>query len=76
MEAANIVVIVMGVILGIILLVGISQLIRHYFSQHSNLTPYDQSARHRQALKTIFTILISVLVFAAVFFAYHYFVNR
>lgn len=76
MEAANTVIIVMSVLLGIVLIFGVYKLATSNLSQHRSLTPEDNSAKRRQALKTFLYIFFTILVFLAAFVTYHIFTNQ
>lgn len=76
MEAANTVIIVMGILLGIVLIFGIYKLATSNLSQHRNLTPEDTAAKRRQTLKTFLTIFFSILIFLALFVTYHIFTSQ
>ncbi len=76
MEAANTVIIVMGVLLGIIILFGIYKLATSSLSQHSSLKPSTKTTQRISGLKVFLYIFFTILVFLAVFATYHIFVTQ
>ncbi len=76
MEEANTVIIVMAVALGIVLIFGIYKLATGSLSEHSALKTGTPAMNRRQILKTVLTILFTILLFLALFVTWHIFTSQ
>lgn len=68
-------IIVLGILLGIVLIFGIYKLATAHLQERSSLKPSSETAP-RQALKTIFTIIISIALLLAFIFGFRYFTSQ
>ena len=66
----------MAIALGLVLVYGIYRLIMRRFSASKTLQSGTATENGRQAVKAVFTIIVTILIFLAVYFAYDYFVHR
>lgn len=68
------IVIGVGIAVGIALLFGIYKLATSHLNASSTLRPGTRGSNGQQTAKAIFTVIISILVFVALFIAWQYFV--
>lgn len=76
MEAANTVIIVMGILLAIVIIFGIYKLATSNFTQHSSLTPTTKSTQRVSAVRILLYIVFTVIALLGVFAAYHALVSQ
>lgn len=65
-------IIVLGILLGLVLIFGIYRLATAHLRERPSLKPSSETAP-RQTAATIFVILISIALLAALIFAFRYF---
>ena len=70
------VVIAMGVGLVLVLIYGVYKLAMSRFSSSNTLRPGTSAANGRQAVKAVFTIIVTIVLFVAMYLAYDYYVHQ
>ena len=70
------IVIAMGISLGLVLIYGIYRLATSRLHEKSVFKPGTATANGRQTAKTVFTIIGSILVFAALILAWQFFTSN
>ncbi len=75
MDTADIIIIVLAALLGIVVLIGLYRLATRHLREQTSLKPSSETAP-RQGLKTVITIFLSILILLGLFVTYRLFVSQ
>lgn len=70
------IVIAMGVGLVLVIIFGIYRLLMRYYSSSNTLRSGTKAANRQQVVKTVFAVIVTIVVFVAMYLAYDYFVHE
>ncbi len=76
MDNTSGIIIAMGIGLGIVIIFGIYKLATSSLHEKSVFKPGTTDSNNRQALKTVITIFLSILVFLALYVTYQIFMSQ